>query len=87
MTTTRQRALWLLGTVGLAVNLNTATFPQLMLLPGISPKCAASLHDYRRLNGGWTEYRDLDRFRCLTGPMRLHVKFKGSTLIDNVPQD
>ena len=85
--TSRKRALLLLTTVGLSINVNTATFPQLMLLPGISPKCAATLHDYRRLNGGWERYRELDQFRCLTSRMRLHVKLKGSTLIGNVPQD
>ena len=51
--------LWIWSPIGLSVNLNTATFTDLLALPGMSPKCAATLADYRKLQGGWTQYREM----------------------------
>jgi competence protein ComEA len=42
-----------------AVNINTATADQLNGLPGIGPKMAARIIDYRQKNGGFKKVEDL----------------------------
>jgi competence protein ComEA len=41
------------------VNINTATVDQLDGLPGIGPKMAARIIDYRQKNGGFKKLEDL----------------------------
>jgi competence protein ComEA len=41
------------------VNINTATADQLNGLPGIGPKLAARIIDYRQKNGGFKKVEDL----------------------------
>jgi competence protein ComEA len=41
------------------VNLNTATAPQLETLPGIGPKTAAAIIEYRQKNGGFKKIEEL----------------------------
>ncbi len=42
-----------------AVNINTATVDQLNALPGIGPKMAQRIVDYRQKNGGFKKVEDL----------------------------
>jgi len=45
------------------VNLNTATVEQLDRLPGVGPKTAALIIDYRQKNGGFKKVEDLMNIR------------------------
>jgi comEA protein len=45
------------------VNLNTATVEQLDRLPGVGPKTAALIVDYRQKNGGFKRVEDLMNVR------------------------
>jgi competence protein ComEA len=42
-----------------AVNINTASTDQLNALPGVGPKLAARIVDYRQKNGGFKKIEDL----------------------------
>ena len=44
---------------GAAINLNTATAAQLESLPGIGPRAAERILEYRQKNGGFKKIEDL----------------------------
>jgi competence protein ComEA len=46
-------------TAAAAVNLNTATAEQLATIPGVGPKMAERIIDYRQKNGGFKKIEDL----------------------------
>ena len=47
------------ATAGAPVNLNTATAEQLATIPGVGPKMAERIIDYRQKNGGFKKIEDL----------------------------
>ena len=47
------------ATVAAPVNLNTATAEQLATIPGVGPKMAERIIDYRQKNGGFKKIEDL----------------------------
>jgi competence protein ComEA len=47
------------GTTGVVVNINTASADQLNALPGVGPKLAARIVDYRSKNGAFKKVEDL----------------------------
>ncbi len=47
------------ATAGAPVNLNTATAEQLATIPGVGPKMAERIIDYRQKNGGFKKVEDL----------------------------
>ena len=49
----------------LLVNLNTATSEQLDQLPGVGPKTAALIIEYRQKNGGFKKIEDLMNVRVI----------------------
>ena len=47
------------ATAAAPVNLNTATAEQLATIPGVGPKMAERIIDYRQKNGGFKKIEDL----------------------------
>jgi competence protein ComEA len=47
------------ATTAAPVNLNTATADQLATIPGVGPKMAERIIDYRQKNGGFKKIEDL----------------------------
>lgn len=47
------------ATTGTVININTASADQLNALPGVGPKLAARIVDYRAKNGGFKKLEDL----------------------------
>ena len=47
------------ATTAAPVNLNTATAEQLATIPGVGPKMAERIIDYRQKNGGFKKIEDL----------------------------
>lgn len=47
------------ATAAAPVNLNTATVEQLATIPGVGPKMAERIIDYRQKNGGFKKVEDL----------------------------
>jgi competence protein ComEA len=47
------------ATAAAPVNLNTATAEQLATIPGVGPKMAERILDYRQKNGGFKKVEDL----------------------------
>jgi len=47
------------ATAAAPVNLNTATAEQLATIPGVGPKMAERIIDYRQKNGGFKKVEDL----------------------------
>ena len=47
------------ATAGAPVNLNTATAEQIAALPGIGPKAAQRIVEYRQKNGGFKKIEEL----------------------------
>ncbi len=47
------------ATAAAPVNLNTATAEQLATIPGVGPKMAERIVDYRQKNGGFKKIEDL----------------------------
>lgn len=57
--TTPKAAATVTATATAPVNLNTATVEQLATIPGVGPKMAERIIDYRRKNGGFKKVEDL----------------------------
>lgn len=67
------------------VNINTADATQLALLPGIGPKAADSIIEYRKSAGDFTSIDDLVRVKGI-GPktlekLRPYLSLKGETTL------
>ena len=59
---------------GPAVNLNTATVEQLQRLPGIGPKTAARIVEYRQKNGGFKKIEEVMNIRGIGEKNFLKIK-------------
>ena len=59
---------------GVTVNLNTATPDQLEKLPGVGPKTAARIIDYRQKNGGFKKIEELMNVRGVGEKSFLRIK-------------
>ena len=57
--TAPKAAATLTATATAPVNLNTATVEQLATIPGVGPKMAERIIDYRQKNGGFKKVEDL----------------------------
>jgi len=57
--TTPQAGATTTATATAPVNLNTATAEQLATIPGVGPKMAERIIDYRQKNGGFKKIEDL----------------------------
>jgi competence protein ComEA len=57
--TTPKTAATVTATATAPVNLNTATVEQLATIPGVGPKMAERIIDYRQKNGGFKKVEDL----------------------------
>jgi comEA protein len=57
--TTQKAATGATATAAAPVNLNTATAEQLATIPGVGPKMAERIIDYRQKNGGFKKVEDL----------------------------
>ena len=57
--TTPKAAATVTATATAPVNLNTATVEQLATIPGVGPKMAERIIDYRQKNGGFKKVEDL----------------------------
>ena len=57
--TTQKAATGATATSAAPVNLNTATAEQLATIPGVGPKMAERIIDYRQKNGGFKKVEDL----------------------------
>jgi competence protein ComEA len=57
--TTPKAAATVTATAAAPVNLNTATVEQLATIPGVGPKMAERIIDYRQKNGGFKKVEDL----------------------------
>ena len=57
--TTPKAATGAAATAAAPVNLNTATAEQLATIPGVGPKMAERIIDYRQKNGGFKKVEDL----------------------------
>jgi competence protein ComEA len=57
--TTPKAAAAVTATATAPVNLNTATAEQLATIPGVGPKMAERIIDYRQKNGGFKKVEDL----------------------------
>jgi competence protein ComEA len=62
------------GQPAAAVNLNTATSDQLEKLPGVGPKTAARIIDYRQKNGGFKKIEELMNVRGVGEKSFLRIK-------------
>jgi comEA protein len=70
------------------VNINTADATQLALLPGIGPKAADSIIEYRKSAGDFTSIDDLVKVKGI-GPktmekLRPYLSLKGETTLQKV---
>jgi competence protein ComEA len=57
--TTPKAAATATATAAAPVNLNTATVEQLATIPGVGPRMAERIIDYRQKNGGFKKVEDL----------------------------
>ena len=57
--TTPKAAATVTATATAPVNLNTATVEQLATIPGVGPRMAERIIDYRQKNGGFKKVEDL----------------------------
>ena len=57
--TTSKAAATVTATATAPVNLNTATVEQLATIPGVGPRMAERIIDYRQKNGGFKKVEDL----------------------------
>ena len=57
--TTPKTAATVTATATAPVNLNTATVDQLATIPGVGPRMAERIIDYRQKNGGFKKVEDL----------------------------
>jgi len=61
------------------VNLNSANYTQVRAIPNITHECAASLVDYRKIQGPYMSMSELWQFPCLNSKMRSHIRLLGIT--------
>lgn len=59
---------------GAVVNINTAPADQLELLPGVGPKTAARIIEYRQKNGGFKKIEELMNVRGIGEKVFLRMK-------------
>ena len=62
------------ATAAAPVNLNTATAEQLATIPGVGPKMAERIIDYRQKNGGFKKIEDLMNVKGIGEKMFLNLK-------------
>lgn len=56
------------------ININTARADQLQMLPGIGATLASRILDYRRVNGYFRSFEDLENVDGITDKRFIHIK-------------
>ena len=72
--TTPKAAATVTATATAPVNLNTATVEQLATIPGVGPRMAERIIDYRQKNGGFKKVEDLMNVRGIGEKSFLKMK-------------